>query len=72
MGEKKILGYKTRAFFFAFKVVIAPEREEIEPALLVIESDYSRRGTQISFPFLESSQTQLREEPARFPLFPGQ
>ena len=54
MGEKKNLGYKTRAFFFAFKVVIAPEREEIEPALLVIESDYSRRGTQISFPFLES------------------
>ena len=37
---------------FAFKLVFAPQSEEIELALLGM-SDYSRRGTQISFPLVE-------------------
>ena len=40
--------------FYAFKLVIAPQREEIEPVLLGMSLNSSRRGTQISFPLLEN------------------
>ena len=56
-GEPFFLGCRP---FFAFKLVNAPYREEIEPPLLGINKfDYSRRGTQAIFPLLDCRSREI-------------
>ena len=46
--------FKDYRAFHASKLVIAPQREEIEPAFLGMnEFDYTRRGTHAIFPLLD-------------------